>query len=97
MSLDHDPPQIIRVPDDAIVLDETILVLWLTVIARAIRSLDGASPPRSVAQFCEALDRSLELELQLSRTDEVGAQHLTAIHGVLVQLLENMPPDEYLP
>ena len=76
--------------------DETVVV-YLTVIARAVRQLDRVYGPSASARFLAALDQSLALETDLSEVDSDGVGLLSGIHGVLVRLVRTMPDNEDIP
>ena len=66
------------------------LVVYLTVVARAIRTLDD------VDRFIDRLEDSLELEMRLSNPAAGGVRHLSEIQGALLRLIRTVPPDEDL-
>ena len=76
--------------------DETVVV-YLTVIARAVRQLDRVYGPSASARFLAALEQSLALETDLSEVDSDGVGLLSGIHGVLVRLVRTMPDNEDIP
>ena len=86
-------------PDDGISVwlsDETVVV-YLTVIARAVRQLDRVYGSSASARFLAALEQSLALETDLSKVDSDGEGLLSGIHGVLVRLVRTMPDNEDIP
>ncbi len=81
---------------EPVVFTDEILIVYLTVIARSVRQLDTAHGPGSVARFLEALERSLEVEMSLTRPDEAAQLQLSEMQKALVRLLKTMPQSEDL-
>ncbi len=66
------------------------LIAYLTVVARAIRTLDDP------AAFIETLEESLEVEMRLTNASADGVRLLSEIQRALIQLAHTVPPYEDL-
>ncbi len=82
--------------DTPVTLSLELAVVYLTVVARAVRQLDKAHSPGSTDRFLKALERSMEAEIRLSQPDEVSRGHLAELQKVLIRLVRILPPDEDL-
>ena len=85
----------------AMVMDEsgniyflnTVVAVYLTVVARALRGLDEGRPPDTALA---ALNRALRVEQRLASPDASAQEQIWSLHSSLVRLIRDMPSDEDL-
>ena len=82
--------------ESPIILSEELVIVYLTIVARTVRRLEKEFGPGSSERFLEVLQRSLEVEMALSKPSATPRLQLSEIQKALVRLVETMPLAEDL-